>query len=573
LIQVIPFRVATQPDYLQLLTRGLSDLTVLRFNAAHIEAQVNIELIGNQWPENFAEGDGGFNWQGQELWLSGAIKFQDGLMMDLVLYDPEAQRSVYRSGFTAAEETFLPAWEEQMRGLVQILSDRGIPLAAAPAMFTDSLPAFLEFRKGLETLAQAKNDLIKQRGLENLLQAVAYDPDYLEAVDILILFVFQNDLAVNFDYYRRLLERLRQTAAPYPRILMVFAELYLQFNNLEKAGQILHELIAEFPDFTEGWFRLALLYHSQARYDEALTVLQHLQEREPDNAGAIDLTGAIYAGMGKRDLAREAWLKVLSLDQSRVNVLNNLGLLAEENADADQAETYYRQAITVNQEWWGSFYNYGSFCRRQDRLEEAVIWLEKAARLNPNQFQIFLFLGMALFDLQRYTRAQEILLYLLQIAPNNQIRCQALELLDRLDCPEIKIRRRLCWWETAWNAKRHWTLVIGLIRMWSLARWDWYFWYLSGKCAKDLGMKWLMQRLWQKGLQYEPGFILLKSLSLHYWRRQQLTKALPLLKRAYLANQSDREIGDAYRQTLVALDKTGEYSDDLQRINRFIANP
>ncbi|MGD8401590.1 MAG: hypothetical protein PVH64_11780, partial [Bacillota bacterium] len=62
MIQVIPFRVATQPDYLQLLTRGLSDLTVLRFNAAHIEAQVNIELIGNQWPENFAEGDGGFNW-------------------------------------------------------------------------------------------------------------------------------------------------------------------------------------------------------------------------------------------------------------------------------------------------------------------------------------------------------------------------------------------------------------------------------------------------------------------------------------------------------------------------------
>jgi tetratricopeptide (TPR) repeat protein len=410
LIQVIPFRVAAQPDYLQLLTRGLSDLTVLRFNAAQIEAQVNIELVENQWPETIAEGDGRFNWQGQELWLSGTIKFQDVLMMDLVLYDPEAQRSVYHSGFTAAEETFLQAWEEQMRGLVQLLSNGGISLAADRAMFTNSLPAFLEFRKGLEILAQAKKERLKKQGLEYLLQAVAYDPDYFEAVDILILFVFQNNLDANFDYYRHLLERLQRIAAPYPRIPMVLAELYLRFNNLEKAGQLLHELIAEFPDFTEGWFRLALVYHSQARYDEALTVLQHLQKRDPDNVGALDLIGAIYASMGKPDLAREAWLKVLNLDQSRVNVLNNLGLLAEENADVDQAEAYYQQAITVNHEWWGSYYNYGSFCRRHGRLEEAVIWLERAGRLNPNQFQIFLFLGMALFDLQRYYPAQEILL-------------------------------------------------------------------------------------------------------------------------------------------------------------------
>jgi tetratricopeptide (TPR) repeat protein len=572
LIQVIPFIVATEPAYLQLLTRGLSDLTVLRLNAAQIEAQVNIELIQNQWQAKLPEVDEPFNWHGQELWLSGEIKFQDTLVMDLVLYDPQADRSVYGISFAAPEETFLPVWEEQMRRLTKILGNRETAFTAEQAMFTNSLPAFLEFRKGLETLAQAKIDRLKEQGLEHLLKAVAYDPGFFEAVDILILFVVQNNLAANFEYYRHLLERLRQIAAPYPRIPIVMAELNFQFNNFEKAEQLLHGLVTEFPDFSEGSFRLALFYHSLARYDEALTVLQNLLEREVDNVGALDLMGAIYAGMGKVDLAREAWLKVLRLDRSRVNVLNNLGLLAEENAETDQAEAYYQQAIKVNNEWWGSYYNYGSFCRRQGRLDEAIVWLEKAGQLNPNQFQIFLFLGMALFDLGRYRNAQETLLYLLQIAPDNTIRCQALELLDRLARPEIKISLRLRQLETVWDTNRHWATIVGLAQLWPHAHHNWYYWYLGGRCAEDLRLGWVSKWLWQKGLKFEPGFSLLKQLSLYYWRKKQLTKALPLLKKAYQCNQSDREVMDAYQQTLLELNKEEEFHSDLQRIHRFKDN-
>jgi Flp pilus assembly protein TadD len=297
-----------------------------------------------------------------------------------------------------------------------------------------------------------------------------------------------------------------------------------------------------------------------------------LLEREADNVGALDLMGAIYAGMGKHALAQEVWLKVLRLDQSRVNVLNNLGLLAEENGETDQAEAYYQQAITVNNQWWGSYYNYGSFCRRQGRLDEAADWLEKAGQLNPNQFQIFLFLGMALFDLGRYRNAQETLLYLLQIAPDNTIRCQALELLDRFDRPEIKISLRLRQLETVWDANHRWTVIAGLAQLWPHARRNWYYWYLGGRCAEGLGLGWVAQKLWQKGLKFEPGFSLLKQLSLYYWRKKQLTKALPLLKKAYQCNQSDREVMDAYQQTLLELNKEEEFHSDLQRIHRFKDN-
>jgi tetratricopeptide (TPR) repeat protein len=569
LIQVIPFIVGSEPAYLELLARGLSDLAVLRLNAAEIEARVNPEQLPNHWRTEFQDGAGQFCWQGQELWLTGEIQCRQALVMDLALYDPQAGCRVYHTTFAAAEDDFLPVWEEQLYSLLGRLCDSQAARQLEQALFTRSFAAFLEFRKGLEMLAQAKNQSQRERGLENLLNAVAYDPDFSEAVDILILFVFQNNIAENFEYYINLLERLRRIANPYPRIPTVLAEIYFQLQDFAKSEQLLKELVAEFPDFTEGWIRRALFYHSLARYEEALAVLQDLLGREADNVGALDLIGAIYAGMGRNDLARESWLKALELDASRVNVLNNLGLLAEEDEAPDQAESYYQQAITVNDEWWGSYYNYGSFCRRQGRVDEAAVWLGKAGRLNPGQFQIFLNLGLALFDLGRYQEAQEALLHLLQIAPDNTVRRQGLELLDRFTKPEVKLGLRLRQLEKLGEAERRWQMLLGLAQLFSPARHNWYYWYLWGCCAMLGRWPWAAKRLWQTGLKYAPGFPLLKELSLYYWRKKQFKKVLPLLQKAYQLNHCDREIVAAYLQVLKESGETAGLRRDLQRMDRF----
>ena len=52
MIQVIPFAADWEPYYLPLLARGLSDLSVLRFNAVDIEAQVNVNLKMEQWEQD-----------------------------------------------------------------------------------------------------------------------------------------------------------------------------------------------------------------------------------------------------------------------------------------------------------------------------------------------------------------------------------------------------------------------------------------------------------------------------------------------------------------------------------------
>lgn len=563
MIYVIPFTAGSEPSYLPLLSRGLSDLSVLRLNAVQIESEVNIGLKLNDWqPPTELPAGTGFD-KKQEFWLTGSVKYEEYLSMEWILYAPDRGKIVYYDHFTASEEKFMGEWEKRFNELISCFFQVE-PTILKELRVTRSLEAFLEFRKGLELLSQAKTSRIRQQGLESLLNAVAYDATFIEAADVLILFILQNNLPDESEFYLKLLERLRQILNNHPRIPLVMADIYLQLGNPAKTEQLLQEMITDFPGFSEGWIRFALHQHSKGCPEEALATLDTLLQRDPENLVALDLKGAIYAGMGERALAQENWLKVLQLDGLRVNVLNNLGLLAEENNQPEQAEAYYRQAIDVNEQWWGSYYNFGSFCRRQGRLNEAVLWLEKAGWLNGGQFQIFYFLGITLFELGRYRQAQEVLLHLLKIAPDNYIRQQGLEMLDRFNNHEVKLGLKLHQLEQAWQERKFGRVILGLLKLGRVGRQTWYYWYLWGRLASDCRCGWLAQVVWGYGLNFEPGYELLKSLALHYWQRRRFKKALPLFQQAYRFHHNDPELLQPYIQTMITLGEGDRY--DLESI-------
>lgn len=566
MIQVIPFHANTEPDFLPLLVRGLSDLSALRFNAADIDSQINMDLEINAWKDKLEQPVTFIKWDDEELWFSGELKFSEGKFTTVfVLYDPRQDQLVYSDIFISQERLFLQEWENHLYQLLQVLKGSDEDLVNRP-MYTQSLDAFLEFRKGLEKISQAKNQLQREEGLENLLNSVAYDPEFIEAADILLLFLFQNGVSKNFEESLKVLERLREVAGDHPRIPLVMAELYYQWGNYEKAEKFFGEVVSQFPDFLEGWLRVALYYHSLGQFAKALTALGNILERDPENSTALDLMGAVYAGMDEHSKAEEAWLKTLEIDPGRVNVLNNLGLLAEERGNIIKAERFYQQAVTLNENWWGSYYNYGSFCSRQGRLEEAVVFLEKSTQLNPAHYQSFLFLSKVQIKLGQFGEAQESVLDLLRIAPDNVIRRQGLQLLDKLDRQEIQTELKLRKIEKVWGVGRRWLALVGLLKLSLKAKNLWFFWYLWGRIIEDLGFKSLAVIFWGLGQRYKPGYPLLKKLGLHYWSKKNDKKALPLLRKAFKMHKSDQEILNAYLQTLINLGEVEEYHSNMRKI-------
>ena len=571
MIQVIPFSAEHGSHYLPLLARGLSDLLALRLNAVEIQAQINMEIEFGQWDQKPFQPANMSNWDsGRELWFFGNLCGNHDLSLTLALYDPDEQHIIYRDHFQASEDKFLTEWEKCFQDLLTYLK-RSNAEPSIPRMYTKSLEAFLSFRKGLEILAQAKSGSEREGGLENLLQAVAYDPDFNEAIDILLLFLIQNNLVYNFDFSIDILERLRQISTNHPRIPLVLAEIYSQLRNFDKTGELLKELTVSFPDFTEGWIRLALFHNSNDHTQLALEALQKALSLEPDNATVLDLLGAIYAGIGERHQAEKIWLEALKIEPSRVNLLVNLALLAEEKNVLSIAENYYRQAVQSDEEWWGAFFYYGSFCQRQKRYVEAVYWLEKAAAKNKVHFQIYQNLAIALLELGRYDEGQESLLHLLKLAPDNTIRRHSLQLLNQLSNSRIKTEVRIRKLDKLWEAD-HYGLVIGnLLALYWKGKDFWFYWYLWSKVAERFRLKTIRVIFQLIGLKLRPGFPLLKGLGLYYWNKGNYRKSLPLLRHAFKLHQNDQEINRAYFETLAKLGKMEELRSHIKDISNLVS--
>lgn len=568
MIQIIPFFAEKEPVFLPLLARGLSDLSALRFNSVEIEAQVNMDLEIDRWDQRLSQPIVELTWDGQDLWFLGELSGENNISLSLVLYVPDLDQLIYRDSFEATEDKFLVEWEKHFGNLITFLGNETENLETNRRMYTKSLDAFLAFRKGLETLSQARDDRTRDEGLENLLKAVAYDPEFVEAADILLLFLIQSDVSRNFDQSVNILERLRQIASNHPRIPLVLAEVYYQWGNKEKTEQLLLELIAAFPQFTEGWIRLALFYHASNRPKEALATLEAIFVFEPNEPTALDIMGAIYAGLSERDKAEEVWAKAMEVEPTRINVLNNLALLAEENGDLEKAENYHQQAVNMNDSWWGSFYHYGSFCRRRGRLEEAVIWLEKAVELNPTHFQTYQNLGLTQIQLGKYSEAQDSLLQLLRLAPDNITRRQTLQLLGQFDDQEIKIEFKIRQLERIWEAGKKWLAIGRLVIIFNKAKDHWYYWYLIGRISSELGITGLAILVWRIGLNFEPGFPLLKKVGLYYWSKGCLKRALPVLRKGYQLHKSDQETARAYLQTLVNLGEVEELQANIKGLSQ-----
>lgn len=562
MIQIIPFQHSEQPGYLPLLVRGLADLTVLRFNTAQFDAEINTGLDIRILHEQMTNQDIAQAWDGQDVWFSGEIKSNHGLIeVVMIIFDPAKESIVYRKKYITSEKKFLADWEDQLQRMVNFLSNGTARPEAKQIMITQSLDAFLEFRTGLEILSQSSKNGLWEEGIEHLLMAVAYDPQFFEAADILLLFMIQNNVNQDLDYCIHVLERLKNYAEPHPRIPLVMAEIFLRWGNTEKAEALLKEVTSQFPEFVEGWLRLALFYQSQGNYLEAINALQTLLGRDPDNATALDLMGAIYAGLEDHGKAESVWLRTLEIDPERVNVLNNLGLLAEEKNNPDLAEAYFQKAIQLNNQWWGSFYNFGSFCKRRGRVEEAAALLTQANTLNASHYPTALLLAEVSIRLGRFAEAQEALIQTLQIAPDNVIRRQALEMLEQLNTDAVQTELQIRSLEKYWEDGKRAHFIILLIKNYFKGRKCWYYWYLWGLAFEKAYPRFFMAELLKKGLRLNPGYAyaLLKKLGLYYWKTGDSTKALPLLRAAFNLDHSDPETVRAYLQTLITTGALEEY--------------
>jgi tetratricopeptide (TPR) repeat protein len=88
-------------------------------------------------------------------------------------------------------------------------------------------------------------------------------------------------------------------------------------------------IIAQRPDFAEGWNKRATLYYLMGNYQQSLADIDRTLELEPRHIGALSGLGLVNLRMEREEAAADAFERVLAIDPQNGSAKNNLTIVQD----------------------------------------------------------------------------------------------------------------------------------------------------------------------------------------------------------------------------------------------------
>jgi len=95
------------------------------------------------------------------------------------------------------------------------------------------------------------------------------------------------------------------------------------------ALQKFNAIIAQRPDFAEGWNKRATLYYVMGNYQQSLADIDRTLELEPRHIGALSGLGLVNMQMEREEAAADAFERVLNIDPMNISAKQNLAIVQD----------------------------------------------------------------------------------------------------------------------------------------------------------------------------------------------------------------------------------------------------
>lgn len=149
-------------------------------------------------------------------------------------------------------------------------------------------------------------------------------------------------------------------------------------------------------------------YLQNQRFEEAECDYLKILEADPQHYLALYNTGVVYYEWNKMEQAKQAFQKCLAIDNSYVDAMNYLGVIAmNTDDDAPLAEKYFLQIMALNNAYKYPYYNLGLLRYKQEQFKEAEKYFEKAIELDEGYDSAWNYLGVVADRLNNKTKALE----------------------------------------------------------------------------------------------------------------------------------------------------------------------
>ena len=180
---------------------------------------------------------------------------------------------------------------------------------------------------------------------------------------------------------------------------------------------------------------LAWIYSDRSDPDAAVELLSRARTIAPDDAEVDGEEGLVLTRAGRWDEAAKYLQKAVADSHEDENVLNALGLLAQQHShQLDQAADYFRRALAIHaapDDFRASLLdNLASVYDQQNRYADAIQQLQLAIEIAPSNPEYRTDLAMAFAGSGRYDDARSEIRTVLTIDPNYQRALDFLRILD-----------------------------------------------------------------------------------------------------------------------------------------------
>ena len=233
------------------------------------------------------------------------------------------------------------------------------------------------------------------------LNELAEDPEFGLPADIALirLMLVQGEIA---EAFARLDQLLEDDPDSLP-VRMIKAHALTSNGEYDEAAQIYRAVLGERPDITRAWISLHALEAEHGTPDAAQSVLTQALAAQPENPDLLMLQAAVHERAGDLDQAISVYETLYPLSNQSLVVANNLAsLLTTHRSDQESLQRAHMLARRLRGTRNPVFQEtYGWLSYRLGNYDEALTYLEPAARAFPDHPLVLYHLGKAYVAVDR----------------------------------------------------------------------------------------------------------------------------------------------------------------------------
>ena len=161
-----------------------------------------------------------------------------------------------------------------------------------------------------------------------------------------------------------------------------------------------------------------LALFSKQQFNEALDAIQELIANDSNDALLFNIQGACYAGLNKFTLAKESYIKAITLNPDYAKAHYNLAGALYELNDFDDSIQSYQNALAIESDYAEAHNNLGNVFKAKGQLDLAIKSYETAIDLKPDYIESHYSLGTSFYESGKLKETVKCYERVLEFRPN-----------------------------------------------------------------------------------------------------------------------------------------------------------